>query len=99
MKGISSERQAQILGIMKAEGRSQACAIVSRNIVGFWSDDQAGAEELPLAHYGMTDMPELTKFGDYEVHVAPVGFAVGHGVGEQKSRMRRRRYARDLWGR
>jgi hypothetical protein len=69
MKGISSERQAEILGIMKAD--SQACAIVNRNIVRFWSDDQAGADELPLAHYVMTDMPELTKFGDYEVHVAP----------------------------
>jgi hypothetical protein len=69
MKGISSERQAEILGIMKEDPR--ACAIVHRDIVRFWSNDQTGAEELPLAQYVMTDMPELTKFGGYEVRVSP----------------------------
>jgi hypothetical protein len=69
MKGISAERQAAILSIMKAN--SQVCAILNRSIVRFWDHDEAGVAALPLAHYVMTDMPKITEFREYEIRVHP----------------------------
>jgi hypothetical protein len=72
MRGISPERQAEILSIIQAD--PQACAIVNWANVRFWERSDAGyanAGTLPLAHYVMTDMPEITKVGQYEIHVHP----------------------------
>jgi hypothetical protein len=72
MKGISSDRQAEILTIMKAN--PQACAILNPLIVQFWlrdNDEVARVAALPLAHYVMVEMPEKAKFGEYEIHVHP----------------------------
>jgi hypothetical protein len=69
MKGISAERQADILSIMKAN--SQVCAILNRSIVRFWDHDEAGIAVLPLAHYVMIEMPKITEFGEYEIRVHP----------------------------
>jgi hypothetical protein len=69
MKGISSERQAEILSIMKAD--PQSCAILNRSIVRVWDDDEVSVAELPLAHYVMADMPMVIKFGEYEIRVHP----------------------------
>jgi hypothetical protein len=71
MKGISSQRQAEILEIIKSD--SQACAIVNRRIVRFWDrdEDEGYLAALPLARYVMTDMPKIAQFGDYEIHVQP----------------------------
>jgi hypothetical protein len=74
MTVISSERQAEILNIIKADQR--ACAIVNRDIVQFWGGDELSVAALPLAHYVMTEMPEIAKFRvmkftEYEIHVHP----------------------------
>jgi hypothetical protein len=69
MRGIGSERQAEILSIMKAN--SQSCAILNRSIVRFWDTDDAGVAALPLARYVMIEMPKITEFGEYEIRVHP----------------------------
>jgi hypothetical protein len=69
MTGISSERQAEILNIIKADPR--ACAIVNRSIVQFWGADELSVAALPLAHYAMTEMPQMAKFTEYEIRVHP----------------------------
>jgi hypothetical protein len=69
MGGISLDRQTEILNIMKAD--PQACAILNRNLVRFWDEDDAGVAVLPLAHYIMTDMPKVAEFGEYEIRVQP----------------------------
>ncbi len=69
MGGISLDRQAEILNIIKAD--PQACAILNRNLVRFWDNDDAGVAGLPLAHYIMTDMPKMAEFGEYEILVQP----------------------------
>jgi hypothetical protein len=69
IKGISSERQAEILSIMKAD--PQSCVILNRSIMRVWNDDELSVAKLPLAHYVMTDMPMVIKFGDYEIRVHP----------------------------
>ena len=69
MRGISSERQAEILGIMKADPRG--CAILNRRALLFWETDEAGLAALPLAHYVMIDMPKIAEFGQYEIRVNP----------------------------
>jgi hypothetical protein len=69
MKGISPERQAEILGILKANSR--ACAILNRPLVRFWDSDERAVAALPLARYVMTDMPKITGFGEYEIRVNP----------------------------
>ena len=68
--GISSEKQGEILSIIKDD--SQACAIVNRNVLRFFHlDEERVVATLPLAHYLMIDMPSVTKFGPYEIHVHP----------------------------
>lgn len=69
MGGISLDRQAEILNILKAD--PQACAILNRNLVRFWDKDDAGVAVLPLAHYILTDMPKRAEFGEYEICVRP----------------------------
>ena len=71
MKGISSERQAEILSIIKSD--PQACAILNREEERFWDwdNDEEGAAALPLAHYIMTDMPKVAEVGGYEIRVNP----------------------------
>jgi hypothetical protein len=82
MKGISSERQAEILRII--ESNSQACAIFNRRIVRFWDKDETSMEAaLPLAHYVMTDMPKIAEFGEYEIRVHPHRSSPWFGVGVQ----------------
>jgi hypothetical protein len=82
MKGIDSERQAEILRIIKSD--SQACAILNRRIVQSWDEDEPGMEAaLPLAHYVMTDMPKIAEFGEYEIGVHPHRSSPWFGVGVQ----------------
>ena len=69
MKGISSERQAEILSIMKSD--LKVCAILNRRIVRVWNEDETGVVALPLARYVMIDMPKITEFGEYEIRVHP----------------------------
>jgi hypothetical protein len=69
MHGISSERQAAILDIIKADPR--ACAILNRRILRMWEVNEDDLAALPLAHFVMTDMPKVTSVGDYEIRVNP----------------------------
>jgi hypothetical protein len=81
MNGFPAERQAEILGLVKADPRS--CAIVNPAIVHFWDRDEGSVAALPLAHYVTTDMPKVAQFGDYEIHVNPERTTpwVGSGYG------------------
>jgi len=82
MKGISSDRQAEILRIIKSD--SQACAILNRRIARFWDEDETGMEAaLPLAYYVITEMPKIAEFGEYEIRVHPHRSSPWFGVGAQ----------------
>ena len=69
MKGISLDRQAEILGILRAN--PQSCAILNRSLVRFWDNDDGNEAALPLGRYVMTEMPKTAEFGDYEIRVNP----------------------------
>jgi hypothetical protein len=69
MKGISLDRQAEILGILRAN--PQSCAILNRSLVRFWDNDDVNEAALPLGRYVMTEMPKTAEFGDYEIRVNP----------------------------
>jgi hypothetical protein len=69
MKGLSTERQAEILSIMKSDLR--VCAILNRSMVRFWTEDEAFLASLPLADYIMNDMTKITEIGEYEILVHP----------------------------
>jgi hypothetical protein len=69
MTDFNSERQAEILGILRSDPR--ACAILNRKLVSFWDNDEAGVAVLPLAHYMTTDMPRVAELGGYGIRVHP----------------------------
>lgn len=68
MDGISLDRQAEILNLLKSN--PQSCAIVNHQIVEMWGGDAAAARS-PLAQYMMTKMPKIQQYDDYEIHVNP----------------------------
>lgn len=68
MDGITRDRQAEILHILKSN--PQSCAIVNHKIVGMWEGGPT-AERSPLAQYLAREMPVVDHFGDYEIHVNP----------------------------
>ena len=81
VKGLSAERQAEILSILQADSRS--CVIYSDAIVHFWNADvtEATMAALPLAHYIKSEMPKVAEFGGYELHVHPQRSSPWQAVG------------------
>ena len=69
MKGISFQRQAEILRIIESD--SNVCVILNRRILRFWDKDEASFLALPLARYVMSEMPKITEFGEHEIRVNP----------------------------
>ena len=66
---ISADRQAEILALIKQDPR--ACAIVNRTIARFWDKDAVVTAASPLARYILSEMPEVTAVGEYEIRVHP----------------------------
>ncbi len=69
MKGLSGERQQQILSLLQSTPDS--CVVYNPELVSFWQMNEEEITALPLAHYIVYDMQKVAARGAYEIRIHP----------------------------
>jgi hypothetical protein len=85
MRGFSSERQQQILGILRANLRG--CAVYNAGMSSLWRETSEELDALPLARYIIHDMPKAAERDGYEIRIHPRRNSPWVEIAMQPSRM------------